>query len=122
MYKLRAINIQRDGNIGPLIDLLLTAGFEGFNPLEPRCGLDLFELRERYGEKVVFFGGICNTSVLPGGNKKEIESMVRRLIELGRAGGLVIGSASIGDDILPETYDFYMRLLQRHANYSDAGD
>ena len=107
-----------DGNIGPLIDLLLQAGFEGFTPLEPRCGLDLVKLRERYGKRIVFFGGVCNTQILPRGNKNQIEAHVRPLIELGREGGLVIGSASIGDDISPQTYDFYMNLLDRYANYS----
>lgn len=106
-----------DGNIGPMIDNLLAAGFEGFNPLEPRCGLDLVRLRERYGKKIVFLGGVCNTRILPQGDKREIEAHIRPLIELGREGGLVIGSASIGDDIAPETYDYYMGLLDRYGRW-----
>ena len=106
-----------DGNIGPLIDLLIEAGFNGLNPLEPRCGLDLVKLRKRYGRKLVFFGGICNTQILPRGDKKEIEAHVRPLIELGRNGGLVIGSASIGDDVCPEVYDYYISLLEKYGQY-----
>jgi len=85
--------------------------------LEPRTGLSLVKLRERYGKRIVFFGGVCNTLILPSGDKKAIEAHVRPLIELGRDGGLVIGSASIGEDISPETYDFYSSLLDRYANY-----
>ncbi len=107
-----------DGNIGPLIDLLLEAGFEGLNPLEPRCGLDLVKLRERYDKRVVFFGGICNTQILPRGNKKEIEAHVRPLIELGAEGGLIIGSASIGNDISPQTYDYYISLLDKYGTFA----
>lgn len=44
----------------------------------------------RNGKKVVFFGGVCNTEILPRGDRKEIEAHVRPLIELGREGGLVI--------------------------------
>ena len=106
-----------DGNIIPLIDLLLEAGFEGFNPLEPRCGIDLVKLRERYGKRVVFFGGVCNAQILPKGDKCEIEKMVLPLIELGKNGGLIIGSASIGDDIEPEAYDYYIGLLDKYGNY-----
>jgi hypothetical protein len=109
----RHVFFHSDGNIGPLIDGLLTAGFEGFNPLEPRCGLDLVKLRAKYGRKIVFFGGMCNTRILPKGDKKEIEAHVRPLIELGREGGLIIGMASIGDDISPETYDYYISLLDK---------
>jgi len=46
-----------------------------------------------------FFGGVCNTQILPRGDKREIEKMVVPLIELGKDGGLIIGSATIGDDI-----------------------
>jgi len=105
--------LHSDGNIGPVLDMLLAAGFEGFNPLEPRCGLDLLELREKYGKRCVFFGGMCNTRILPRGDRAEIERFVKPLIELGREGGLVLGSASIGDDIAPETYDYYMSLVKR---------
>jgi uroporphyrinogen decarboxylase len=106
-----------DGNIGPMIDHLLAAGFEGFHPLEPRCNLDLVKLRKRYGKKILFLGGVCNTVILPRGDRKEIEAHLRPLIELGRDGGLVIGMASIGDDISPETYDYYNGLLDKYADY-----
>jgi len=108
-----------DGNIGPLLDLLIEAGFEGFNPLEPSCGLDLVKLSEKYGGKIVFCGGVCNKFILPGGNKKEIEAHARPLIELGRDGGLIIGQASIGDDVEPEAYDYYMSLVKKYGNYQD---
>lgn len=104
-----------DGNIEPIIAMLIEAGFNGLNPLEPRCGLDLVTLREQYGKKLIFFGGVCNTRILPHGSKKEIEAHVRPLIELGREGGLVIGSASIGDDIPPEAYDYYISILDQQT-------
>jgi len=107
--------LHSDGNIRPLIPLMLDVGFEGFNPLEPRAGLDLVELRQTFGRKIVFFGGVCNSVILPGGNWEEIEAHVRALLELGRDGGLVIGTHSIGNDISVETYDYYISLLDRYA-------
>jgi uroporphyrinogen decarboxylase len=107
-----------DGSIGPLLDLLIEAGFEGFNPLEPSCCLDLIKLRKKYGKKMVLCGGVCNTQILPRGDKKEIEAHVRPLIELGREGGVIIGQASIGDDVSPEAYDFYISLVKKYGNYS----
>ena len=106
-----------DGNIAPLLDLLIESGFEGFNPLEPDCGLNIIKLREKYGNKMIFFGGVCNKHVLPKGDKKEIEAHVRPRIELGREGGLIFGAASIGDDVAPEAYDYYMSLVKKHGNY-----
>ncbi len=110
----RHFYLHSDGNIGPFLPLMIEAGLEGFNPLEPRC-LDIFELRRRYGNRIVLFGGMCNTRVLPSGDKAAIENMVKCLVELGRDGGLVIGSASIGDDISPESYDFYIQSIERYS-------
>ena len=101
-----------DGNIGPVLDLLLESGFQGFNPIEPRSGLDLVKLREKYGKRMVFFGGVCNTEILPRGDKKEIEAHVKPLVELGREGGLILGMASISDDVSPEIYDYFMSLVR----------
>lgn len=107
--------LHSDGNILPVMDLLLEAGFEGFHPLEDRCGYNLPKLREKYGKRVVFFGGMCNTRILPAGNKKEIEDITRRLIDLGRDGGLILGSASISKDVPPEAYDFYMSVVREYG-------
>ncbi|MDZ4198671.1 MAG: uroporphyrinogen decarboxylase family protein, partial [Kiritimatiellia bacterium] len=106
-----------DGNILPVLDSLIAAGFEGFNPLEPRCGMDLLSLRKKVGPKILFMGGVCNTRILPGGNRKDIEASVRPLLEMGRDGGLVIGAASINGDVPPEAYDYYHRLCVQYGTY-----
>jgi uroporphyrinogen decarboxylase len=104
--------LHSDGNIRPVMDMLLEAGFEGFNPLEPRSGLDLVKLREKYGKRILFFGGVCNTQILPSGDKQAIEAHVRPLIEVAKDGGVVLGSASTGSDVPPEAYDYYMSLVR----------
>ena len=106
-----------DGNILPVLDLLIAAGFEAFNPLEPRCGLDVVKLRETYGRKVLLIGGVCNTRILPHGSRREIEAHVRPLLELGREGGLVLGAASISGDVPPESYEYYHSLCLEHGVY-----
>ncbi len=111
-----------DGNIMPIMDSLVAVGFEGFNPLEPRCGMDVVQLRERYGRKILLMGGVCNTRILPHGSKRQIEAHVRPLLELGREGGLVLGAASISGDIAPAAYDYYHSLCQRYGRYMSESD
>jgi hypothetical protein len=108
--------LHSDGNIMPVIDRLLEAGFEGFHPLEPRSGLGLVKLREKYGKKLVLFGGVCNTEVLPRGDKREIERHVLPLVELAGDGGIILGMASITGDVSPEAYDYYMSLVKAWRN------
>jgi hypothetical protein len=101
-----------DGNILPVMDMLIEAGFEGFNPLEPRSGLGLLKLREKYGKKIILFGGICNTEILPSGDRASIKSHVEPLVELAKDGGVVLGTASVAGDVPPEAYDYFMKLIR----------
>jgi len=113
----RHVFLHSDGNIGPLIPLLLSAGFEGFNPLEPRCVPDALSLREKYPD-MILFGCVCNTRVLPRGSRKEIAAYLAPLCDMGREGGVVAGTASVDDTVAPEAYDFYRRYLRENGDYT----
>lgn len=101
-----------DGNVTPLLDPLIEAGFEGVNPIEPRCNPGLIELREKYGERLILIGGVCNTRILPRNDRKEIQEHLRPLIELAREGGVILGMASVPEEMPPEAYDFCMQLVE----------
>lgn len=100
-----------DGNVAPLLDLLLEAGFEGVNPLEPRCNPGLVELRRQYGRRLALIGGVCNTRILPRNDPSEIAAHLRPLIELAGQGGVVLGMASVPEEMPPAAYDAVMRGL-----------
>ncbi|MBI4023695.1 MAG: hypothetical protein HY360_01860 [Verrucomicrobia bacterium] len=101
-----------DGNVAPMLDMLLEAGFEGCNPLEPRCNPGLADLRRKYGSKLALIGGVCNTRILPRNDHREIESHIRSLMELSREGGVILGMASVPEEMPPEAYDYAMRLMR----------
>ncbi len=107
------VYLHSDGDIRPLLDMMLEAGIEGFNPLEPRSGLDLVEMRKKYGKRMVFFGGVCNTQILPRGDKEEIRRHIEPLVEVAKEGGVVLGLSSLAEDTPPEAYDYYMKLIGR---------
>jgi uroporphyrinogen decarboxylase len=49
-------------------------------------------LKEDFGEKITFFGGLDEQSILPMARPKEVSDEVIRLIEvLGRGGGYILG-------------------------------
>jgi hypothetical protein len=86
--------------------------------VEPKAGMDLVALRRTYGTHLCYVGGVCNARVLPGGNRREIEAHVRPILDIGREGGVAIGTHSIGPDISVETYDYYHCLVQQYGTYS----
>jgi uroporphyrinogen decarboxylase len=108
----RKVILHSDGNIGPLLDRFIEIGFDGINPVEPKAGLDVVSLRRQYGERLALLGGLDNAHTLPRGNLREVREHVRRLVEIGREGGLVAGMHSVGPDIAVETYDEVVRLLR----------
>ncbi len=100
-----------DGNLLPFLDMLIDAGIDGINPVEYSAGLDVVKLKERYGSKLRYIGGVCNTHILTSGDKGRIREHVEALADAGRNGGLVIGTHSIGPDISIEDYELYRNTV-----------
>ena len=77
--------------------------------------MDLRELAERFGEKLTFFGGICNQKVLPFGTPEEIDANVEEVTRiLGARGRYVIApSNGIGADVPPENVEAFCRAAER---------
>ena len=109
--------LHSDGNIGPLLDMFIDAGIEGINPVEPRAGLHIPTLKAKYGDKLVYIGGMCNSQVLPEGAEAEIRKKTEEIVEAGRDGGVIIGAHSIGPDIPVENYLLYLKTVERKGVY-----
>ena len=113
----RFVVLHCDGNLMPILDMLVDAGIDGLNPVERKAGMDPRAIRERFGKRLAIVGGICNAQVLPRGDPAEIEAHLRDLLALAREGGLVAGSHSIGDDISVAAYDHFVQTLRRLGDY-----
>lgn len=100
-----------DGNILSFLDMVIEAGIDGINPVEPKAGMNILELKKRYDNRLSYIGGVDNAFILPKGNKKEIEDHILPILEAGREGGIVIGTHSIGPDIPVKNYDWYHQIV-----------
>jgi len=71
-----------DGAIMELIPDLVELGIDVLNPIQWHLpGMDLSELKSRFGGKICFHGGIDNQYMLPFGSREEIEQEVGTCIE-----------------------------------------
>jgi uroporphyrinogen decarboxylase len=102
-----------DGNIESILDMMLSAGIDAIHPVEPKAGMDVVRLRERYGKRLTFIGGLDNAHTLRAGTKKEVEAHVMRILSVGRDGGLIVGSHSVGPDVPVENYELAWRFIHR---------
>ncbi|MGE5221111.1 MAG: uroporphyrinogen decarboxylase family protein [Omnitrophica WOR_2 bacterium] len=86
------IFIHSCGSIDRLIPDFIDAGFDVLNPVQTSAtGMDPRGLKERFGDRISFWGGGIDTQkTLPFGTPEEVRSEVReRMSILGRGGGFV---------------------------------
>lgn len=57
-YGAKIFSQDSDGNMNAVIDSFLDCGVNLFYPCEPAAGMDVVQLREKYGERAAFKGGI----------------------------------------------------------------
>ena len=79
-----------DGAALPLLEPILECGVDVLNPIQHACpGMEMAELKRKFGARVVFHGGVDNQTVLPRGTEAEVRAEVRdclRTLGAGRAG------------------------------------
>jgi len=79
-----------DGNVLPLLDMLIEAGVKGFQGFQPECGLTIERmsaLKTRDGEPVIIFGPLAVTTELPVCTPAQIRAKARSAIRLCRERG-----------------------------------
>jgi len=80
------------GGIAPLLDAVVEAEFDILNPVQCSAkGMDARALKQKYGDKLVFWGGGVDTQkTLPFGKPQEVRDQVRERIDIfGPGGGFV---------------------------------
>ena len=110
----RYVFLHSDGDIRPILDMLVDAGIDGLNPLERRAGMAIETIRLRY-PRLVLTGGMCNTDTLVNGPVSRIEEEARRIIDLGRDGGIVIGTHSVSPEIPLPHFAAYREVCETYG-------
>jgi hypothetical protein len=117
----RLFSIDTDGNANSVIPALLDAGINVMLPMEPAAGMDIVKLRERYGTRLAFVGGL-DKHVLRR-SRAEIEAELEyKLPPMLRSGGCLLGlDHRIPNGTPLEHYRFYIRkvweILERERTH-----
>jgi uroporphyrinogen decarboxylase len=112
-----------DGNIYPILDLIVDAGPDGLNPIEPAAGMELGEVKRRVGDRVCLVGNIDCGQLLPHGTPGEVRDAVRRAIADAAAGGgyIVSSSNSIHSTCRPENLAAMVDAAHAFGRYAETG-
>jgi uroporphyrinogen decarboxylase len=105
-----------DGNILQIMPDLIEIGLDVFNPLEP-LAYDVYAVKEKYGHRLTFYGGIDVERTLPYGSPQEVRAeILERAERLGRGGGYILQSShTILDDVPIENIVAYIETCHQLA-------
>ena len=107
-----------DGNIWEMIDPIVGTGIHGLGPLEPAAGMNLREVKDRYGGNLCLVGNV-DVDLLSRGTPAEITSVVvEKIRHLAPGGGYCLGSSNSIPDYVPiENYRAMVETALEYGKY-----
>jgi uroporphyrinogen decarboxylase len=110
-----------DGDVAPLIEDFIEIGVDILNPIQTSASKmsDLPSLKKRFGDNIVFCGGIDSHRILPYGCVADVREEVRRVIQmLGPGGGCMIGAVhTVMNDVPPENVLAMVDAVEEFGHY-----
>ncbi len=108
-----------DGNLWPLMDMLLDTGYDGLNPLEPQAGMALDKVKEYCGDRICLLGNIDCIDLLPNGTVQQVDAAVEKAIQdAGNGGGLIICSSnSLHPGVAPDNCIAMFEATRKYGRY-----
>ncbi|MBC7289285.1 MAG: hypothetical protein H5T86_14850, partial [Armatimonadetes bacterium] len=106
------ISLDSDGNVAALIPVWLDAGINVLYPFEVQAGMDVVEVRRRYGRHLRMWGGIDKRALAKG--PEAIDAELERVRPLVDEGGYVAApDHGLPPDVPFANYCYFMDSLGR---------
>ena len=111
-----------DGNLWPLMDILLETGYDGINPLEPQAGMEMKKVKKYCGDKTCLLGTIDCVDLLLSGTLDQVEQAVIETIADGATGGglIIYSSNSLHPGVNPTNCIAMFKAVRKHGQYKKA--
>ena len=87
------VSIHSCGDVREILPDLIEIGLDLFNPFQPEV-MDVFQVKEEFGDRLAFWGGISTQKTMPFGTPAEVRAEVgEKIRRLGRDGGYICAPA-----------------------------
>lgn len=92
------------GAVRSIIPNLLRCGIDALEPIQKVVGMEVDSLKQEYGDRLCFQGGVDTQHILPHGSPEEVYAETTRVIKaLHKNGGYILcGSQDFEGDVPPE--------------------
>jgi len=107
-----------DGNIMPIIDQLVQAKPHALHSLDPQAGIDIAEVKKRYGKEICLIGNV-NCALLDTGTDEQVRKSASYALRHGMPGGGYIFSTSncIYTGMKLSRYETMLDVWKTEGNY-----
>jgi uroporphyrinogen decarboxylase len=108
-----------DGNLWPIIDMIVDSGIDCLDPIDPIAGMDLAEVKKRFGGRVALKGNVDCSHLMTLGTPADVAAATRAALRAGAPGGgyILSSSNSIHSTVRPENYVALMQTLRELGRY-----
>jgi uroporphyrinogen decarboxylase len=109
-----------DGNLWKIIDMIIDSGIDCLDPIDPQAGMDLGEVKTKYGDRVALKGNVDCAQLMTFGTPEEVFESTRETLRKGMPGGgfILSSSNSIHSAVKPENYAALMQAWREYGKYS----
>ena len=106
------------GRVKDLIPYFIEEGIDCLQPLEVKSGMDLVKLKEEYGDKISFMGGI-DVRLMALENPKPLEKEIREKVLVAMEGGGYIyhSDHSVPNNVSFQQYNRVIELVRKYGKY-----
>jgi uroporphyrinogen-III decarboxylase len=105
------------GNVNKIFADFAEIGVDAYNPLEAKAGMDVIDLRRRFGHQIGFCGNM-DVQLWATGTLDEIKAAALTKLNAAKGGGFIFQSDhSVPNDISGEKYDFVVKLIRECGKY-----
>ena len=101
-YKDVPVFLHTDGQMYKAIPEIIDCGFDGLQSLQPSAGMDIYKIKEEYGDRLCLMGNLDLNYLLSFGSPEEVLEETKRLKNtIGTGGGFILSTCNILTDAVP---------------------
>jgi len=108
-----------DGNIMPILDMILESGIDCLDPIDPMGSMDIGQMKRTCGEQMALKGNVnCATTLVNGSTEEVVRETLDVIRSAGEGGGLIVSSSnSIHSSVNPANYLAMVSTIKAYGKY-----
>ncbi len=104
-----------DGYLMEVMDDLIEAGIDGLNPIETVAGMNLREVKDKYGDRIFLAGGIDMSQLLSNGTPDEVREVCEQAVRDARPGFFMGSTTELDNSVRLENVLVMVQVAMESA-------